>query len=591
MKKFFGNVFAVIVGNLLTILVVGAVLTIIGAISMMGTLFQGKGPKSDSVLEITFDSSIKESSMDEELTLFGPEPGSSLYFRDIIRSIEKAKDDDKIKGISLKVESFEGGISQLSDIRNALIDFKKSGKFIYAYSHNSTQGGYILNSTADSIFQNPMGMVLVQGLSSEVMFYKNLGDKYGVDFQVIRHGAYKSAVEPYLRDDLSPENREQLSLLLNDIWSNLSTQVTQSRKFTNDSWKTAVDSLYSFNPEKALEYKLVDKLSQETEYDEFIAKRLNLDVDKDESVEEELDKHTIALEDYRKTLKSESGDGEVAVLYASGMIIPGEGYTGIQSDVYKKAIRDLTEDDDVKAVVLRVNSPGGSADASEEILFELSRLHAKKPIIVSFGDVAASGGYYISMESDSIFANPNTITGSIGVLGMVPSIKQLANNVGITTDYVNTNENSDFLKTPFKPLSESGMKAMTNITESTYDRFVQHVMKARKMSFEQVDSIGGGRVWSGKQAIKIGLIDRFGTLDDAIAAAAKKAGLSDYSIGNYPYKKGGFEEYMKQFQGIQSEAYIQEELGPEYFKVYKDLRAMKEYKGVQLRLPFELKLQ
>lgn len=591
MKKFFGNVSAVVVGNFVTFAVIGFVIGCIVLISAIPSFFQGKGPKEDSVLEITLNAPIKESSMDDEVSLFGPPPGTQIYLRDILRSIEAAKEDDKIKGISLKVGSFNGGATQLDDVRTALEDFKESGKFIYAYSHNSTQGAYVLNSVADSIFQNPMGMVLAQGMSAEVMFFKNFGDKFGIDFQVIRHGAYKSAVEPYLREDMSEENREQLTLLLNDVWKNMSDKVVTSRKITADQWTTAVDSLYSFNPEKAVQYKLVDKIAHEAEYEQILADKLELEIKEDESLHEVLDKHSISLEDYAATIEKETGKDQVAVLYASGTIMPGESFSGIQSETYKETIRDLREDDNVKAVVLRINSPGGSADASEEILYELRELRKEKPVIVSFGDVAASGGYYMAMEADSIFANPSTITGSIGVLGMMPNVKKLVNDLGITTDYVNTNANSDFLKSPFKPLSPSGMKAMTQMTESVYSMFVNHVMKARKMTYAEVDSIGGGRVWSGIQAKKIGLIDAFGGLNDAIDAAAKKAKLDKYAVVDYPFRKGGFEEFMEQFQGVKTEAVIKEQLGADYYKLYMELKAIREFNGVQVRMPFDIKIK
>lgn len=591
MKKFFGNVSAVVVGNFVTFAFIAIVIGCIILISSIPSFFQGKGPKDGSVLEITLNTPIKESSMDDEVSLFGPAPGTQIYLRDILRSIESAKEDDKIKGISLKVGNFNGGATQLDDIRSALEDFKESGKFIYAYSHNSSQGGYILNSVADSIYQNPLGMVLAQGMSAEVMFYKNFGDKFGIDFQVIRHGDYKSAVEPYLRDDLSPENREQLTSLLSDIWNNMSSKVIASRKLTSEQWKTAVDSLYSFNPQKALQFKLVDKLAHEAEYEQTLANKLELEIKENENVHEVLDKHTISLEKYAESLKPEGGKDQIAILYASGTILPGESFSGIQSETYKNTIRDLREDDNVKAVVLRINSPGGSADASEEILYELRELRKQKPLIVSFGDVAASGGYYMAMEADSIFAHPSTITGSIGVLGMMPNVKKLVNDLGITTDYVNTNENSDFLKTPFKPLSPSGLKAMNTMTESVYSIFVKHVMKARNMTYEQVDSIGGGRVWSGVQAKKIGLIDAFGGLNDAIAAAAKKAKLDDYATVDYPFRKGGFEEFMEQFQGVKTEVVVKEQLGADYYKIYMELKAMREFNGVQVRMPFAIKIR
>lgn len=592
MRKFFGNVLTVIIGNLLTF---GLIVLIIGGIilfSVAGSLFQSSGVRDGSVLEIKLDSPIKESSMDEEFGLFSSSSEPTVYFRDIVRSIESAAGDDRIKGISLRVQSFTGGSSQLTDIRNALNEFKKSGKFIYAYSHASSQGSYILNSTADSLFQNPLGMVMLQGLSAEVMFYKNLGDKYGIDFQVIRHGAYKSAVEPYMRDNLSDENREQLNLLLGDIWNNLATEVARSRKMDTGLLNEYTDSLFAFNPSTALKYKLVDKLAAEPEYQKAIFDRLGLEVSqKDKSFQDVLEKHTVSLADYASGIENRGGKDRVAVLYASGPITSGDGYMGIQSEVYKEAIRDLRDDEQVKAVVLRINSPGGSADAAEEILFELKELHRKKPIIVSFGDVAASGGYYIAMESDSIFASPNTITGSIGVLGMIPSAQGLINSVGITTDYVNTNRNSDFLKTVFKPMSETGVKTMTMMTEGVYRTFVGHVMAGRNMSYEQVDSLGGGRVWSGTRAVENGLVDSFGTLEDAIGAAAAKAGLTDWSVSSYPFKKNDLETFFKEFGAVKSEAYIQSELGSEYYRIYSDLKAIKEFKGVQLRMPFEIRIK
>ena len=591
MKRFFRNVLAVILGNLLTFSLV--LLVFIGFLmfSAAGDMFKSKGPKQNSVLEITLDMPIKESSMENEFSIFAPTTGESIYFRNIIKSIENAKNDDRIEGISLRVSSFNGGSSQLSDIRDALIDFKESGKFIYSYSHNSDQAAYILNSTADSLFQNPMGMLFLQGLSGEVMFYKDFGDKYGIDFQVIRHGDYKSAVEPFMRNDLSEENREQMEFLLNGIWKEYSTEIAKLRGISLEELNTSIDSLDAFNPEKALNAKLVDKLVHESDYQKALAKRLELDIKEDESVQKVLDKHTISLANYAGTLKPNTHKDRIAVLYASGVITSGDGFSGIQSEVYKNEIRKLAENDRIKAVVLRVNSPGGSADAAEEILYELKQLRQKKPIIVSFGDLAASGGYYIAMEADSIFTSPNTITGSIGVLGMVPNIQTLMNNHGITTDIVKTNENSDFLNGIFRPMTDKGMETMTEMTENVYKVFVNHVSNARDMTFEEVDAVGGGRVWTGAQALELGLVDALGTLDDAIEAAAAKAGLENYSISSHPYRKGGIEEILNDMSMVKSEQYIQQELGEEYFKIYKDLKFMKENKGILVRMPFDIKIK
>lgn len=588
MKRFFGNVLAVIVGNLLTIFTLGLFLLVFLLFSMSGEWFKGSPVKSGSVLEITFDAPINESAMDDKLSFFGPEPGEGIYLRDVLRMIKQAKEDDKIEGISLRVGSFGGGASQLTDIRNALADFKTSGKFIYAYSHNSDQSAYMLNSVADSLFQNPLGMVMLEGFSAEVLFFKNFGDKYGIDFQVIRHGDYKSAVEPFMRDDLSSENREQLTLLLNDMWDNLSSSVADSRKISTDKFNEYTDSLYAFNPNSALRYKLVDKIASTHDYEKALADRMEIKRKDNQTLHESLKKRRVSLSDYAETLKSKTSKNRVAILYASGAISSGDGYSGIQSETYKKAIREIKDNDKIKAVVLRVNSPGGSADASEEILQELKLLREKKPIIVSFGDVAASGGYYISTASDSIFASPNTITGSIGVLGMIPSFKKLVNNFGINADYVKTNENAEFLKSFMEPLSETGMQTMTEMTENVYKIFVEHVMESRNMTFEEVDAIGGGRVWSGTQALKIGLIDRFGTLEDAVEAAAAKAGLEDYSVRSYPVRPGGLEEMLAQYGVSQTTVILKEELGAEYYEMFKQLKAMREYEGIQLRMPFEL---
>lgn len=590
MKRFFGNILAVIIGNLLTFTLIFGGLFFFIMLSVAGSFFQGTKIKNSSVLELTFESPIKESAMDDNFNLFSNSTEESIYFREIVQSIKKAKEDDKIEGISLNIQSFLGGFSQLTDVRDALLDFKESGKFIYAYSHNTDQSAYMLNSTADSIFQNPLGMVFLQGLSAEVMFFKNLGDKYGIDFQVIRHGSYKSAVEPYIREDLSEENREQLSLLLSDIWLETSSKIAEARKLSPELLNTYVDSLYSFNPNSAIQHNLVDKIVHEAEYKNAIAQRLNLSTNEDDW-QETLSKHTISLNEYSKSQKVESGKDKIAVLYASGTILQGNGYSGIQSEVYKNTIRELANDESIKAVVLRVNSPGGSADAAEEILYELRQLRSRKPIVVSFGDVAASGGYYIAMEADAIYASPNTITGSIGVLGMIPNFKTMANNIGVTTDYVNTNKNSNFLRSAFQPLSETGTETMTNMTENVYNVFVNHVMNGRNMTYEQVDEIGGGRIWSGTQALKLGLIDYLGTLEDAIQAAAEKAELNNYSIHNFPIRKGGWEEFFESFQTTKADSYLKQELGQEYYDVYLQLKSIKEFNGIQVRMPFELKIK
>jgi len=550
-----------------------------------------KSVKDGSVLEISLEDPIMESDMDRSVSIFDMSESPNVFLQDIIHSIEEAKNDDKIKGISLKLDKFSGGATQATDIRNALEDFKKSGKFVYSYSNSGSQLSYYISSVSDKIYQNPLGGTLLQGLSSNIMFFKNAGDKYGVDFQVIRHGQFKSAVEPYMRTNMSDENRLQLSELLNDVWGNVSNSITKSRKISPEQFTTVTDSLYAFIPETGKENKIYDVLAQENEYQKMLFSKLGLKEEKSKTDFEVLDKHTIKMEDYFETLSNKSEKDKIAVLYASGTITEGDGFDGIQSKTYVDAIRKISQNDKIKALVLRVNSPGGSANASEEILYELMQLKTKMPIVVSFGDVAASGGYYIAQASDKIYAQPNTITGSIGVFGMIPNAQKLFNNFGLDFDEVKTNANADQLKSLTTPLSPTAKNTMQKSIVLIYGKFVNHVATNRKLTYEQVDKIGEGRVWSGTRAKQIGLVDDFGSLDTAIKEAAKLAKIEKYSTENYPKRKDSFEEFMDNLQGKNTEAAIAKELGSDGIRIYKEIKMMNEQKGIQLRLPYDIQIQ
>jgi len=550
-----------------------------------------KSVKDGSVLEISLEDPIMESDMDRSVSIFDMSESPNVFLQDIIHSIEEAKNDDKIKGISLKLDKFSGGATQATDIRNALEDFKKSGKFVYSYSNSGSQLSYYISSVSDKIYQNPLGGTLLQGLSSNIMFFKNVGDKYGVDFQVIRHGQFKSAVEPYMRTNMSDENRLQLSELLNDVWGNVSTSITKSRKISPEQFTTVTDSLYAFIPETGKENKIYDVLAQENEYQKMLFSKLGLKEEKSKTDFEVLDKHTIKMEDYFETLSNKSEKDKIAVLYASGTITEGDGFDGIQSKTYVDAIRKISQNDKIKALVLRVNSPGGSANASEEILYELMQLKTKMPIVVSFGDVAASGGYYIAQASDKIYAQPNTITGSIGVFGMIPNAQKLFNNFGLDFDEVKTNANADQLKSLTTPLSPTAKNTMQKSIVLIYGKFVNHVATNRKLTYEQVDKIGEGRVWSGTRAKQIGLVDDFGSLDTAIKEAAKLAKIEKYSTENYPKRKDSFEEFMDNLQGKNTEAAIAKELGSDGIRIYKEIKMMNEQKGIQVRLPYDIQIQ
>lgn len=589
MKNFFGRVFSTIIGNLLTISVFVILLIVLIFVSALSA--PTKSVKDGSVLEISLEDPIMESDMDRSVSIFDMSESPNVFLQDIIHSIEEAKNDDKIKGISLKLDKFSGGATQATDIRNALEDFKKSGKFVYSYSNSGSQLSYYISSVSDKIYQNPLGGTLLQGLSSNIMFFKNAGDKYGVDFQVIRHGQFKSAVEPYMRTNMSDENRLQLSELLNDVWGNVSTSITKSRKISPEQFTTVTDSLYAFIPETGKENKIYDVLAQENEYQKMLFSKLGLKEEKSKTDFEVLDKHTIKMEDYFETLSNKSEKDKIAVLYASGTITEGDGFDGIQSKTYVDAIRKISQNDKIKALVLRVNSPGGSANASEEILYELMQLKTKMPIVVSFGDVAASGGYYIAQASDKIYAQPNTITGSIGVFGMIPNAQKLFNNFGLDFDEVKTNANADQLKSLTTPLSPTAKNTMQKSIVLIYGKFVNHVATNRKLTYEQVDKIGEGRVWSGTRAKQIGLVDDFGSLDTAIKEAAKLAKIEKYSTENYPKRKDSFEEFMDNLQGKNTEAAIAKELGSDGIRIYKEIKMMNEQKGVQVRLPYDIQIQ
>ena len=588
MKSFFGRILTTVIGNIITLSIFGILLVILIAIATFPN--SSSSIKEGSVLELTFEDPIMESTMDKEVSLFSMNDQSGIYLQDILESIEAAKNDDNIEGISLKLENFQGGLTQANDIRNALADFKKSGKFIYAYSNNASQLSYYVSSVADSIYQNPLGGILLQGMSSEVTFFKNAGDKYGIDFQVIRYGDFKSAVEPYFRTDLSDENKLQLNVLLGDIWENISSEMAQSRKINPTYFQTVTDSLYSYIPEIGLKHKVYDKIIHEAEYDDILFKKLNLEENDNKNSSEILAKHTIQLEEYFGLISKEANKDKIAVLYASGAITEGDGFDGIQSKTYVDAIREIGKNKNVKGLVLRVNSPGGSANASEEILFELSRLKQKMPIVVSFGDVAASGGYYIAQDSDRIFAQPNTITGSIGVFGMIPNAKTLANNVGITTDGVKTNSNADQLKSVLNPLSNDTSNLMHKSVAIVYEKFVNHVARNRKMTFDQVNKIGGGRVWSGTSAKQVGLIDEFGNLNDAIQYTAKLAKLENYGSESYPKRGDEFADLLEKYKGYSVSTRIKEELGTDAAKIYEQIKIMNQEKGIQARLPFNIKI-
>lgn len=582
MKSFFKNVLA----NIVAIVLLCCVFFFFFILMIVFGSMSGEksvSVKKNSVLTINLKTDIIDSPTDEQTSIFNiNDQNTAVLIYNALEAIQKAKTDDSIKGISIEVDNLNAGTTQIDDLRNAIEDFKKSGKFVYAYGNAVSQASYYLGSVADQYYLNPAGGIELKGLATEVVFFKDFAEKYGIGIEVIRHGKFKSAVEPFIRNDISPENKEQLSTLLNDIWGNTSSKMAASRKMSNEQFKTVVDSLYGMIPDLSLKYKLADKLIQKTEYDQLIRTKLNL---------KEKDKlNKISLHRYIDSFTDKEKSGEkVAILYASGSIYNGDEYNNIYSERYIKYIKDLQEDDKVKAVVLRINSPGGSANASDEILFELQQLKKKKPLVVSFGDYAASGGYYVAMAADKIYSEPNTLTGSIGVFGILPYFKDIASKNGVRSDIVTTNANSAYFSS-LHGLTPYGVNLMTRSVEGTYKRFVHFVTQNRNKTFEQVDNIGGGRVWSGVRAKEIGLVDELGSLQDAVKFAAQKANLKSYNVASYPKKMTAFEQIFEDLNEDDISAkVIKNKIGAANYEILEQLTDEKLKSEVKMEMPYRIK--
>jgi protease-4 len=583
MRSFFKNVLA----NIVAIIILCALFFIF---FIMMLVFSAMGNdksvavKKNSVLTINLKTNIIDSPTEEEMGLFGiGAQNKSILIYDALEAINKAKTDDNIKGISIETDYLSAGLTQIDDLRNAIEDFKKSGKFVYAYGNGVSQSAYYLGSVADKYYLHPAGMVELKGLATEVTFFKDFADKYGVGIEVIRHGKFKSAVEPFLRNDISPENKEQLGTLLNDLWKNTSSKMAASRKIDTAQFRMITDSLYGMIPEQSLKYKLADKLIQKSEYEDLLKAKLSVKDD------EKLNK--ISLTSYINSYADEDKSGEkIAVLYASGSINNGDDYNDIHSEKYVKYIKKLQEDDKVKAVVFRINSPGGSANASDEILFELQQLKKKKPLIVSFGDYAASGGYYVAMAADKIYSEPNTLTGSIGVFGVMPYYKDIAAKNGIRADIVATNANSMYYS-GLNGVTPYGVNMMTRSVEGTYKRFVHFVTQNRKKTFEQIDNVGGGRVWSGVRAKEIGLVDELGTLTDAVKFAAQKAGLKSYHVEAFPKRMTPFEQIFKDLNEEDVSArIIKNKIGKSNYEILQQITNKKLQSEVKMEMPYQIRI-
>ena len=582
--RFLGNVLATVVGLFLFIMI------FVFGIIFIGVIFGGESElvkvENNSVIELNLQnvsSDFTGKFSDPLISLFQGE--NRVGFTDVLSAIDAAKTDENIKGISIYNNYSDLGMAQLKELRDELGRFKKSGKFIVSYSDVLTQKEYYLSSIADTIYLNPLGEMDFKGLSSEVMFFKDLQEKTGVKLEVIRHGKYKSAVEPFISNEMSEANREQITALLNSVWNGMIGDIATSRNITITHLNEVANGLLARTPEMAKAEKLIDKVGYEDQYHAGIKRALKVTKDKEYKKIGIVD-YTL---NYNTRPKNGSVENKIAVIYAQGEIRSGEGdvnYIGEKS--MNRALKEARDNKNIKAVVLRIDSPGGSALTSELIWREIELTKKVKPVVVSMGNVAASGGYYIACNANKIFAENTTITGSIGVFGMLPNFSTLSAKIGIHTEQVTTHANAaDY--SPFVPLTDNYRTFTQESIERIYKTFVNRVATGRKMTFEQVDEIGQGRVWTGAEALQIGLVDAIGGMDKALAEAAKLAKIKEYRTINFP-------EYDKKFADLfagmpfasTKASLIEEEMGTENYKIWLRLKEISSRTGIQTLLPYEL---
>ena len=588
MKEFFKFMFASMLGTFIILVI--TFFLFLGMIVSLATFADKKtvSIEANSVLHIKLDKPVYDRAPKDRFNFFMP---SGLDFEkvpglnEILDNIKKAESDPNVKGIFLDLSLIPSGFSTVREIRGALSDFKSSGKFIVAYGEIYTQMAYYLASVADEIYLHPHGGIEFKGLAAELFFIKGTLEKLDIDVQVIRHGKYKSAGELLMYDKMSPSNREQLDALISDLWETMTTDIARDRNLSTEHLNTVADKLDALEAEKALSYELVDGLYHKDQLLAALKEKLG--------IEEKAKIQTVSLAKYTQTpdpSKSKVHKDKIAVVYAIGNIIDGKGDDlTIGSAKMSEAIRRARKNDKVKAIVLRVNSPGGSATASEVIRREVALAAKIKPVVVSMGDVAASGGYWISAPANKIFADPATITGSIGVFGAFPNMQQFFNKkLGITFDHTLTNKYADFPNVT-RPLTDYETIMIERMIDKIYQDFLTLVSEGRGMGTEQVDAIGQGRVWSGTDALEIGLIDQFGGLQDAIAAAAELAEITEYNLWSLPAQKDPFQQLFDELTGNVSAQRLEKELG-DFYTYYQHIKYLSEMKGIQARLPFEIRI-
>lgn len=588
MKGFFKVVFASMIGFILSAVVLGILFIAIIFAIVSASDNETVNVEPSSVMHMSLNIPIVDRTIKsplDDLDLGGLGTQKKLGLNDILLALKRAKEDSNIKGIYLDITGVQAGMATIEEIRNALIDFKKSKKFILAYSEVYTQGAYYLASVADKVYINPEGLLEFTGFSSEITFYKGTLEKLEIEPQVIKVGTYKSAVEPFVLDKMSDANRQQVTSFMGSMYDHFLSGVSASRKIEKDSLFAIANELKVQSASDAVKYKLADGTRYKDEVIDELKKLTG--TDKKDDIK------SVTLTGYIKNNKPESGDinNRIAIVYASGEITGGEGDDEtIGSERISRAIRRVRTDDKIKAVVFRINSPGGSALASDVIWREVALTRKVKPVIVSMGDVAASGGYYIACAADSIFAEPNTITGSIGVFGIIPNMQKFFNNkLGVTFDGVKTAAHAD-LGSITRPLTDAEKLIIQKEVNRIYGTFTKRVADGRKKTQEYINQIGQGRVWSGSEALKNGLVDRLGNIDQAIQSAAKMAKLKDYKMVSYPSQKDPLESIFKSGEDKLREHFAKAELGEQYH-YYKQLKDALRFTGIQARLPYSIAIR
>ena len=585
MKDFFKIVLASALGFLIANILF-SIVSIILFFGFIGSMAGEMGKstfvlKDNSVLHLNLSGQINERIPDDDpfTALLGSSVVSPMGLNDITSAIRKAKDNDAIRGIYIDSRMFTASTATLAEIRGELVKFKDSGKFVVAYSDTYTQGGYYISSIADKVVVNPQGMLDLHGLAATPMFYKDALDKLGIEIQVFKVGTYKSAVEPFILTGMSDANREQVSSYLNDLWNTIGNEIAQSRNIDFDHFNATVNSMPMLqDTEFLMQSNLVDTLLYETEMKDYLRTLLDLDEDDEILSADVSDMKSV------KATKVKSSKNQIGLLYAVGEITSGIGSTNIQDKYLVSEIEKLRKNKDIKAVVLRVSSPGGSAYASEQIWKAIADLKAEKPVVVSMSDVAASGGYYIACNADKIVAQPTTITGSIGIFGMFPNMKKTADKLGLDVDVVKTHEYGDFGNFA-RPMRDNEKEILQSHVERGYDLFLTRCAEGRNIPKDTLALYAEGRVWTGRQAKEIGLVDELGDLKTAIDIAADLADIDDYQVYEYPKMRSFIEELLDNKQKELSAEIIKEYLG-DHYKVLSLIKDVKNQDYVQARLPY-----